>query len=84
MKALAQETGARSFFPTQITELAGVYSSIAEELANQYAIGYSSKNGKRDGAFRRVIVRIAEQPAARVRTRTGYLAARYAASQQTP
>jgi Ca-activated chloride channel homolog len=76
MKALAQETGARAFFPTAITELAGVYSSIAEELATQYAIGYTSKNPKRDGAFRRVIVRVLEQPGARTRTRTGYQAAR--------
>ena len=44
MKALAQETGARAFFPTELGELAGVYASIAEELATQYAIGYASKN----------------------------------------
>jgi Ca-activated chloride channel family protein len=76
MKALAQETGARSFFPTAIGELAGVYGSIAEELSNQYAIGYTSKNGLRDGAFRRVIVRIADHPEMRTRTRSGYIAAR--------
>jgi Ca-activated chloride channel homolog len=76
MKALAQETGARSFFPVHISELAGVYGSIAEELANQYAIGYSSKNPRRDGAFRRVIVRVTERPEARTRTRSGYQATR--------
>ena len=80
MKALAQETGARSFFPTHINELSGVYASIAQELANQYAIGYSSKNPRRDGAFRRVIVRVAERPDARARTRSGYLAARFTSS----
>jgi Ca-activated chloride channel homolog len=74
MKSLAQETGARAFFPNDIRELAGVYGSIALELANQYAIGYSSKNPRRDGAFRRVIVRVAERPDARARTRSGYLA----------
>ena len=51
MKALAQETGARAFFPTQIGELSGVYASIAQELATQYAIGYASKNPKADGAL---------------------------------
>ena len=76
MKSLAQETGARSFFPMDITELTGVYSSIAEELATEYSIGYTSKNPRRDGTFRRVIVRIAEHPGAQTRTRTGYLAAR--------
>lgn len=76
MKSLAQETGARSFFPTNITELAGIYSSIAEELATQYAIGYTSKNPKRDGGYRRVVVRIADHPGARTRTRNGYQGAR--------
>jgi Ca-activated chloride channel family protein len=76
MKALAQETGARAFFPTSIAELAGVYGIIAEELATQYALGYTSKNPKRDGAFRRVVVRIDDHPGARTRTRSGYQAAR--------
>lgn len=76
MKAFAHETGARAFFPTDMSELAGVYGSIAEELSNQYAIGYSSKNPKRDGAFRRVVVRVADQPGAHIRTRLGYQSAR--------
>jgi Ca-activated chloride channel homolog len=76
MKALAQETGARAFFPTEISELAGVYTSISEELATEYSIGYTSKNPKRDGAYRRVIVRVSEHPGMQTRTRTGYLAAR--------
>lgn len=76
MKALAQETGARSFFPTEIGELTGVYASIAEELATQYALGYSSKNPKMDGSYRRVIVRVADKPGVRTRTRAGYTAPR--------
>jgi Ca-activated chloride channel family protein len=72
MKLLAQETGARSFFPRSITELTGVYGSIAEELSNQYALGYSSKNPKHDGGFRRVIVRVASRPGVHIRTRSGY------------
>lgn len=75
MKALAQETGAKAYFPTDISELAGVYSSIADELASQYALGYTSKNPKKDGAYRRVIVRVAA-PGVRTRTRNGYLSAR--------
>lgn len=76
MRALAQETGARSFFPEDIGELAGVYDLIADELASQYALGYTSKNPKRDGAYRRVIVRVADPDGVRARTRAGYLAAR--------
>jgi Ca-activated chloride channel family protein len=78
MKALAQETGAKAYFPNDISELAGVYSSIAQELASQYALGYTSKNPKKDGGYRRVIVRITAQPGVRTRTRNGYLAARIA------
>jgi Ca-activated chloride channel family protein len=76
MKALAQETGARAFFPASITELAGVYGSIADELATQYALGYTSTNPKRDGGFRRVVVRVADHPGVRTRTRSGYQSAR--------
>jgi Ca-activated chloride channel homolog len=80
MKSLAQETGARAFFPTEIRELAGVYDAIAAELANQYALGYSPKNPRRDGAYRRVIVRVDSRPGVRTRTRGGYLAARNVSS----
>ena len=80
MKALAQETGARSFFPTDIAELNGVYGSIADELASEYALGYTPKNAKQDGAFRRIIVRVMEHPGLRTRTRSGYMAARLAAA----
>jgi Ca-activated chloride channel family protein len=80
MKALAQETGGRSFFPLEITELAGVYSSIAEELASQYALGYTSKNPKKDGGYRRVIVRVEDRSGVQTRARSGYLAARASAA----
>lgn len=76
MKTLAQETGARAFFPLDITELAGVYAMIADELASQYALGYLSKNPKGDGAYRRVIVRVSDRQGVQTRTRSGYLSAR--------
>jgi len=72
MKSLAQETGARSFFPTDIHQLKDVYGSIATELANQYAIGYMPKNLKTDGVFRRIMVRVTDRPDVRTRTRSGY------------
>jgi VWFA-related protein len=73
LKALAFETGARSFFPTDIAQLAGIYGVITQELASQYAIGYTSKNPRQDGAFRRIVVRVTE-PNVRTRTRSGYQA----------
>jgi VWFA-related protein len=76
MKALAQETGARAFFPDSIADLTGIYGLIAQELANQYSLGYTSKNPRRDGAYRRVVVRVSDPPGMQTRTRSGYLAAR--------
>jgi Ca-activated chloride channel family protein len=73
MRQLAQETGGRAFFPAKIDDLNGVYSEIADELASQYTLGYSSKNNKRDGAFRRIVVQI-DKPNVTPRTKRGYYA----------
>jgi Ca-activated chloride channel homolog len=74
LKALATETGALAFFPGREGELAVAYQSIGKELAEQYALGYVSKNPVRNGAFRRVSVQIVNRPDCRPRTRSGYLA----------
>ena len=76
MKELAQETGGRSFHALQVNDLSGVYKSIGHELASQYAIGYMPTNQRRDGAYRRVNVRIVDRANAQPRTRAGYLAPR--------
>ena len=76
MKSLAQETGARSFSASDIGDLAGVYKSIGQELSSQYALGYTSTNQRRDGTYRRVIVRVVDRANAQPRTRAGYLAPR--------
>ena len=73
MRQLAQETGGRSFFPSKIDDLNGVYAEIADELASQYTLGYSSKNGKRDGAYRRIVVQVNRQNVM-PRTKRGYYA----------
>lgn len=74
MRALAEETGARAFFPGLATELKAVYDTVAAELAAQYSLGYVSRNPMRNGAFRRLVVRVAEAPGTRPRTRAGYFA----------
>jgi len=73
MRQLAQETGGRSFFPSRIDELTSVYAQIADELASQYTIGYTSKNSRRDGAFRRIVVQTTRQGLT-PRTKRGYFA----------
>lgn len=72
LKELAQETGARAFFPEDVGELEGVYGRIATELSNQYALAYIPKNATHDGEFRRVTVSVSSHPELRARTRSGY------------
>jgi Ca-activated chloride channel family protein len=73
LRQLTQQTGGRVFFPKQISELTGVYAQIADELSSQYTIGYTSRNPKRDGAWRRVIVRLPDSNLT-ARTKQGYYA----------
>jgi Ca-activated chloride channel homolog len=73
LRQLAQETGGRAFFPSQLTDLTNVYGQIAEELSSQYTIGYTSHNPRRDGAWRRVVIRVA-RPNLKTRTKLGYFA----------
>jgi len=71
LKQFSQETGGRAFFPNQVTDLAGVYGQISDELSSQYTVGYTSKNARRDGAWRRVVVRV-NRPNTTARTKQGY------------
>ena len=71
LRTLSDETGGHLFIVEDIAQLAPIYQQIADELMNQYTIGYSSKNPKKDGAWRAVQVRIG-QPNAIARTKRGY------------
>ena len=73
LRQLAQETGGKAFFVNQITELAGIYNQISDELSSQYTVGYSSRNVRRDGSWRRVVVRV-NRPSTIARTKQGYFA----------
>jgi Ca-activated chloride channel family protein len=73
MRQFAQETGGRAFFPMQIAELANIYGQISDELSSQYTVGYTSRNPRRDGAWRRVVVRV-DRPNTTARTKMGYFA----------
>jgi Ca-activated chloride channel family protein len=73
LRTLAQDTGARTYRVEQISQLPAIYQQIADELANQYTVGYSSKNPKRDGAWRRIVVKTT-RPASTPRTKSGYFA----------
>jgi Ca-activated chloride channel family protein len=71
LKQLSQETGGRAYFVQAASELPKIYEQISEELANQYSLAYTSKNPMRNGAWRRIVVRVAK-PGLTARTRQGY------------
>jgi len=73
LRQLTTDTGGRAFFPPDLKSLASVYGQIYDELPSQYTIGYSSKNPKRDGAWRRLVVRVS-RPNVTARTKQGYFA----------
>jgi Ca-activated chloride channel family protein len=75
LRQLSQETGGRAFFPNHVADLTGVYGQISDELSSQYTVGYTSKNGRRDGAWRRVVVRV-NRPSTTARTKQGYFGPR--------
>ncbi|MBV9959348.1 MAG: VWA domain-containing protein [Acidobacteria bacterium] len=72
LNTLANETGGRAFFLNSASELPQVTSEITMELGAQYLVGYDSTNGKRDGSFRKVRVRLGDKRTALARP--GYTA----------
>ena len=74
LTALSRETGGRVYFPNSITELDAVYDRIAEELRTQYSVGYVSANSRRDGKWRRIVVRTPERDDLQIRHKLGYYA----------
>ncbi len=73
LRQFATDTGGRAFFPTDIRNLASVYGQIYDELSSQYTLGYTSKNTRHDGAWRRLVVRVSRANTS-ARTKQGYFA----------
>jgi Ca-activated chloride channel family protein len=74
LTTLCRDTGGQLFMPSSISELDTVYDQIAEELRTQYNLGYVSSNRRRDGKWRRIVVRVPERTELMVRHKLGYFA----------
>jgi VWFA-related protein len=74
LTTLARDTGGQVFFPNSISELDTVYDRIAEELRTQYNLGYVSSNKRKDGKWRRIVVRVPDRPELQIRHKLGYFA----------
>lgn len=71
LSQMARETGGRSFFVENTSQLDGVYSQIERDLRSQYRIAYQSSNNRTDDQFRAVKVEVAGK-GMEARTISGY------------
>lgn len=73
LRSLSQSSGGRLFAADDPSQLPAIYVQIADEIASQYTLGYVSKNLQRDGAWRRIGVKVS-RPNVAARTKAGYFA----------
>jgi Ca-activated chloride channel family protein len=71
MRVLTQTTGGRVVYADAASQLPAIYNQIADELAAQYTIGYTSTNTGPGGRWRDVAVRV-KRAGVSARTRAGY------------
>jgi Ca-activated chloride channel family protein len=72
LKQLAEDTGGRAFFTSQVIELERSFSAIALELRSQYQLSYDPTNDNFDGRFRKIEVRLPGKKDLVLRTKKGY------------
>ena len=72
---LANDSGGQVLVASRISDLAGEYSKIAQELRTTYSVAYYPTNPLRDGTMRSVRVDV-KNPQYRIRTRSSYFVAK--------
>ncbi|MEP7337591.1 MAG: VWA domain-containing protein, partial [Acidobacteriota bacterium] len=72
-KELATTSGGELYRADTLSDLPDVFTRIAGELRNQYAIGYYPTNSARDGKLRKVQVKTTRKDAV-IRARLSYRA----------
>jgi Ca-activated chloride channel family protein len=77
LSEISEQTGGRAFGASDVSQLPSIAEKIAIELHNEYALAYSPTNAARNGAFRKVEVRLKQPPGLpqlKARWRSGYYA----------
>ena len=74
LKRIADSSGGRAFFPTDVSELPAQYRRVVDDLRRRYLVGYTSSHMEHDGAWRAVEIRVKNLPNATVRSAGGYVA----------
>jgi VWFA-related protein len=58
LETLAQVSGGQAYFPEDASALAEQYKRIVENLRRRFVLSYASTNATRDGAWRKVEIRV--------------------------
>jgi Ca-activated chloride channel homolog len=76
LELMSRETGGLAYFPRSLDEVAAIASEVAQDIRNQYTIGYHSTKPSSLGGYREVRVEAVSPNHRRltVRTRRGYYA----------
>jgi VWFA-related protein len=74
LEMLSTETGGMAFFPKSIEQIDQIAAEVAQDIRNQYMLGYHSTKPTSEPGFRRVEVKAEAKGHGKltVRTRTGY------------
>jgi VWFA-related protein len=73
LKRYADQTGGRMIEVGRVKDTAQAFQDIAEELRTQYLLGYTPTNTRRDGAFRKIKVKVRNRDY-KLQARRGYYA----------
>jgi VWFA-related protein len=77
LNSISQQTGGRLFEAENVNELPDIASKIGAALRNQYLLGFSPSNSRRDGKYHRVSLKLAKPkgwPSLRAYWRLGFYA----------
>ena len=73
LRKMSDETGGHVFVVDRKHTLTDVFKELQDEMRNQYSIGYTPTNDKRDGTFRHIEIKTTEKDY-KVQARSGYYA----------
>jgi VWFA-related protein len=76
LRRIARITGGEAFLPKETSKVVAICERIAQDIRNQYTIGYVPSNGKLDNTYRTIHMTAMGQHGEKtlVRTRAGYVA----------
>jgi VWFA-related protein len=76
LRRIARATGGEAFFPAEPGAVVKICQGIAQDIRNQYTIGYTPANRNLDGGYRQIRVSVVGHHGGKlfVRTRDGYIA----------